>query len=386
MRPKIASLTALILALAALLASPAIAAPTPPADPWASPNLLLSRDRLDEVARRRAAGDPRITAAWDQAVQEATARLNDVPQPVHGALKVPGFYQDQAGQRAVVQPLRRDASAAYTCAVAYALTGDPTFAAKAKELIFAWVDHCTHPVDGGRRTLLDIILMRTRGDTPLAIAYSFPHWIGAVDLLRGAGALDATEEARFAAWLRVFVRYHEREERSVNNHHSWQVVFLMSAGHVLRDPALFDKAVTYYRRGFRWQLLGDGAMPLELIRGEKAATYSLMNLEALLQAVHIAEMHGVTDLRGLRSLLGGDLRDAVGFVVDFVEDPARWRRYMGGAQLNGPAAPTDWGWALELPTAWWHDARYSNLTTGGPYGAGPARAYTTSFATLSFAE
>ena len=56
MRLKLASLLALLLALAALLATPALAAPTPPQDPWASPNLLLSRDRLDEVARRRAAG------------------------------------------------------------------------------------------------------------------------------------------------------------------------------------------------------------------------------------------------------------------------------------------------------------------------------------------
>lgn len=190
--------------------------------------------------------------------------------------------------------------------------------------------------------LFDFIFGRRRGDTALVVSYTFPQLIGAVDLLEGEGALAPGERARFKTWLRVFVRFHERADPSPNNHRSWQAVFLVSAAHILRDPALLDRGVSHARGGFRWTVLGNGAMPLELARGEKAATYTLMNLEALCRVAHLAEMHGVRGVREMRSAWGGDLRDAVGFLVDFLEDPRRWDRWTFGRTLNGPAAPAGW--------------------------------------------
>jgi hypothetical protein len=368
-----------VLALAA--ASPALAAPrTPPANPWASPNLLVDADRLAEIAQRRNGGDPVISAAWDQCVQEAQSRLSDTPNPVHGALKIPGFYVNPTAQQAIARPLRADAVSAYSFAMAYALTQDPSFATKAKEFVFAWVNNCTHPVDGGQPW--QILTWDQRGDTPLVIEYTFPQFCGAIDLLEGTGGISAPELAQFRAWLRVFVNYCALPELSINNHVDWQVVFLMSAAQALGDPALFDQAVSIYRDAFQFQVWGTGQLPFELLRGQKSATYSLMAIEAMEQACFFAEMHGYQGLRQMNSLWGGDLRDAVGYMVEFLENPSTWHN---GTKLDAPSGPGAWGWFLEVADMWWDDVRYERQLTQRPYGVCPERCYTMSYATLDFA-
>jgi hypothetical protein len=350
---------------------------------WASPNLLLTRDRSAEIKAAIEAGDPVLTAAYQELIQVAEWALGQTPDPVRGAMRAPGYYTRQREkQRAVALPLRRDGRSAHALALAYALSGEPRYGEKAREFIFAWVEHMTHPGNGNPWYWL--VALQQRGDTPLVIAYSFPLYIYAFDLLRGGGLLSDAEQARFRDWLRRYVRYHQREELYKNNHHNWQVVFLLASAHVLQDDALFRRAVGYYRNGLRVQIRGDGALPRELRRQQRSGTYTLMALEGMVQAVHIAAGHGINTLRDLPSRQAGTLRDAVRFYTEYLDDPGSWRAHTNADELNTPGTVADWGWFFELPARWWGEEPFTSYLAQRPYGFDEPRVYTTEFATLHF--
>lgn len=395
--------------VAVALISVAWASPLAAQDPFQGPNLLLTRDRVRALQAARAANDPLVVAAWDEAVRAADRALGHTPDPIRGRLKIPGFYtKGKATQQAITRRLRGDGYAAAALAYGFALTGRADYADRAEAIVFAWVDNLGPPQDGGAWYLR--FVGEHRGDTPIVTYYSFPLFLQAYDVLAGAGRIDAGERARFEAWLRPYVAYLQREERYKNNHHAWQCAFLLAAGHCLRDRALIDRAAGYLRNGLRHYVARDGSLWRELVRKEKAATYTVMALEGAMLAVTFAERHGHAglrlqraDRRGLGSTIalralafrpfgglpvpkdGGTLRDAIGLLRDFVHDPRSWDRFEPLTRtraLNGPAAPTDWGWLFEHAHAWWGDARDLALAGAAPYGLQPPRAYATPHATL----
>lgn len=385
----------LLLALAVCLVSATPALAQQP-DPFAAPNLLMSGARLQELQGALGRGDPFVVQLRDQVLREADPFLLRDPDPVVGVLKVPAFYgPGKDRQRALARQVRTDAWGAHALALAFALSGDPRYADQAERYLQAWVGACTRPVHGGEWYYL--LPYFVRGDTALVMSYSFPSFLCAWDLLRGLGRIDPGEQARFVSWLRPFVDYHRDELAYRDNAHAWQVLFLLCAAHVSEDRALFAAAVDMHRRGLERAICPGGALGRELLRGEKAATYSLMAIEALLQAVAIAERHGhagLRDLRATRSPLGAPLPgaglglfDVVDDLADFLDDPARWardHRPLVPASVHGPARATEWGWCFELAHALWSDPRHAGYTAEAPYGLTPPRAYTLAYATLHF--
>ena len=376
-----------ILALPLYIGQSSETAPMPAVSPeaWASPNLLIDRKDIDSIKQAVGRKDPVLTAAWQDLFKTADPMLTDTPDPVVGELKVPGFYTAQREtQQRITRQLRKDARTAHALALAFALSGKPEYGTKAREFLFAWVHSVTKPVDAG--PWWHIYDLGHRGDTPLVVAYSFPSFIYAFDLLKGEGRLSEEDIQSFREWLRIFVAYHLRETWYKNNHHNWQVLFLLCAGHALEDPALFDRAVAYYRHGLRTQIRADGALPRELWRKEKSGTYTLMALEAMVQAVHIAERHGYAGIRDLHSRKGATLEDALDFYIRYLEDPAAWAKFTNARQVNTPGEPSDWGYIFELPYRWWKKDRYLDFMLKRPYGFGVERCYTLDFATLLFAR
>lgn len=160
-------------------------------------------------------------------MSRAAGYLHRDPNPICGILRVPRFYRNPEAQQSVARRIQDDSKAAHTLALAYALSRDPAYGEKAKAFLFAWINCLKGATDGG--DLLDRLIGRGEGDTPIVIAYTFPHFIYGYDLLKGSGALTEDEEQHFQRWLQPFVAYHAAEERLRNNHLSWQVVFLMAA-------------------------------------------------------------------------------------------------------------------------------------------------------------
>jgi hypothetical protein len=413
-----ATLVALV-ALAPVAHAQGFPTPTPATgSPWDGLNLLLTRQRLLDIQAAVSRGDPVATQAVAQVISDATSYLNQTPNPIQGVLKVPGYYtSQQAVQQQITAQIRGDGRAALALAWGYALSGQQSFADASKSFIFAWVQNLTTPEDGldesGFAGVLDWIIGETGGDTALVAHYSLPLFIYAYDILNGFGQLSSAEQDSFKTWLAPFILYRLSEERFVNNHQSWQVLFMGAAAHVTEDQHLMDMAVAYYRDGMHHQqIAADGALWRELARGEKAATYTLMALEAMVQFVVIANNHGVTDLRdvvadarktdswddlelhfvtsfrssGVASH-GGNLENGLDALRDFIGDHTSWNRWQNVIQsstIDGPASPSDWGWIFEAASAWWQDPSLLPLMQSAPYGLQADRAYTLEYATLVF--
>ena len=377
--------------LVGVASSPVFASPTEGLAPFVPPNLLVTRARLDAVQDAIEAGRPLLLEARRQLLSSADQYAAQEPRPLSGALRIPGYYgPGRAVQQRIARRLQNDGRAAFTLSLAHALTGRQQYARAAKRHLFGWVDGGTHPANGGPcHTIRDCegAERRFAGDTPIVTAYTLPLFCYAYDTLNGSGQISANERARYASWLRPFVHYHSRLE-GLNNHYSWQLLFLVVAAHTLEDSALFETAVSAYRRGFRRQISRDGVLWREMVRGRKAATYTLMALEAMTQFVAVAENHGYMGLRGLESRAGGNLRVAVDRLASFVEAPlTAWSDYQWltrTAKINSPQEPGDWGYFFEIPYAWWGSPRYLTLMTKAPYGIHPERAYTLGAATLLF--
>ena len=359
--------------------------PPPPTIAWSSPNLLVDRARIDTIKAAVQRNDPLLTPAFQDLVRTAEGMLADPPNPIVGDLMVPGFYTaGKETQQRITRQLRTDARKSHTLALAYALTGRKEFSDKSRAILFAWMNSLKRPVNGGH--WWEIFWLGNRGDTPLVISYSFPAFLYAFDLLNGEKALSGVEKSAFRAWLRPYVDYLFGEVLYKNNNHNWQVVFLLSAAQVLEDAPLFDRAVNYYRNGISGQIRADGALPRELWRKEKCGSYTLMALEGMVQAVHIAEQHGYTNLRDLLSNKGGTLEKAVDFYLQYLRDPVAWAKNTNAQKLNAPNDPSDWGYMLEVPYAWWRNGAYLPYMQKRPYGYAVERCYTLDFATLLFAE
>jgi hypothetical protein len=419
--PAVASLalTIALTGVATAQTAPTFPTPTPATgSTWDGLNLLLTRQRLLELQAAVQNGDPIATQACTNAIADADAALQQTPNPIQGVFSVPSFYgSQQALQQQLTAQIRTDGRAALALATGYALTGQQSYADASKQFIWAWVTNLTQPQDGagdgGWTAVIDWIIGETGGDTALVTHYSFPLFIYAYDVLNGFGQISSNEQDQFKSWLAPFINYRLSEERFVNNHQCWQVLFMGAAAHVTEDQHLMDMAVAYYRDGMHHQqIAADGAMWRELARGEKAATYSLMTLEAMVQFVVIANNHGVTDLRDVTgdkrkswsedaleldyvtgfghsgvASAGGTLHDAFDALRDFVNDPTSWNRWqhvIDNTNVNGPANAADWGWIFEIGYAWFGDVSYLALTSSAPYGLSSERAYTLVDATLLF--
>lgn len=417
--PLALALATLLLPATALAQQNPIAIPTPvPAvDQFSGLNLLLTRQRLDEINAAVNAGNPLAIQACQDAIAAADSALGTTPNPIVGVFEVPSYYSSQrAVQQQLAGQIRTDGRACLALAWGYALTGQQSYADACKGFLTAWEQNLTTPQDGagegGWNGIVDWLIGETGGDTSLVAHYSLPLFIYAFDILDGFGQISDTDRGAFRSWLAPFVSYRLSEERFENNHQNWQVLFMGAAAHVTADQHLMDMAVAYYRDGMHHQqIAADGAMWRELARGQKAATYTLMALEAMVQFVTIAANHGVTDLEDVQadgrdwddslaldyvthfhsshvSSHGGTLRNAFDSLRDFLNDPAAWtsrfQPTIRSATVDGPAAATDWGWVFEVANAWWYEPSYQPFLAGAPYGTDSTRAYTLEFSTLLY--
>lgn len=357
------------------------------------PNLLLTRRRIEEVKLAISKHNQIARSAYDELIREADALLYTEPNPIKGEVKIPLFYsKKQYIQQMLSRQIGTDALSAYTLALAYAFSNNKNYADKSLKFLLAWASNCTKPEDGG--DIWNMFTGEKKGDTPIVISYHFPKFIMAFDILQGLSIISKEDETKFRNWLRPFAEYICRYEPFIpNNHLSWKALFLLTAGRALEDTNIFCEGLKALRYALRIQIAKDGSMPFELIRRDRASSYTLMNLEALVQCIWIAENHGVYNLKETSSLLGGNMELACKNFIDFLIDPVKWhskyRFIIQSKEIRLPDYPSDWAWVFEITLNWSFKERglikqIQNIIGDRVYGKYPPRSYTMQFATLIF--
>ncbi|RQW05094.1 hypothetical protein EH223_05690 [candidate division KSB1 bacterium] len=267
--------------------------------------------------------------------------LNESPMPIQGLLKIPRLAVNPEKQQQLSLQMQHDGKIALACAVVFAATGDERFRHKACDYLAAW-SHIEEFADGGS-FFWDFFIGRLAGDTPIVTFCQFSKFIVAAELCR---YFADDFQAQVARAYRYALKYRPAQN---NNHQSWKNLFLLLSSLYLRDGNyrhFLDELATCITTQIDYQ----GRMPLELRRGRKALTYTLMNLEALVYAAYLGRVLGYP-------LPEEKLKSAVDFfMLHFVNETA-WRRQAGvRGDVNAPDSPDVWAWITVLPSRWWKTA------------------------------
>lgn len=172
------------------------------------------------------------TDAWKKLKSSGDASLAWKPQPRARVERGP-YNNPNLGS----SEFSNDASAAYTHALCWALTGDPAHAAKSAEIVDAW-----------SATLKSI----SNHDARLLVGMSGYKFILAAELLKHTwNGWPADRQERFATMLRG-IWYPLIKDFYPSANGNWDASMLqtmMAMGVFLDDQAMFDRAKHYFLRG-----------------------------------------------------------------------------------------------------------------------------------------
>jgi hypothetical protein len=214
-------------------------------------------------------------------------------------------------------------------ALAFYLTGNDVYGARAELLIRAWfLDPATRMNPNlefgqgipGINTGRGIGLIETR---------SLMSVTDAVGLLAGSKDWSSAEQAGLSAWLQQFLTWMRTsqkgkdEDAAKNNHGTWYDLQVVDYALFLGDRQLaIDTLERVKTRRITVQIEPDGRQPLELAR-TNAFSYSIGNLDGLMQLAWLGKQVGV-DLWNFRTEDKRSIRAALDFLLPYAIGAKPW--------------------------------------------------------------
>lgn len=184
-----------------------------------------------------------------------------------------------------------------------------------------------NPKDGG--SFFDSLIGRGEGDTPIAIC---EHLTLLNYYAISENFLDKGLAFVYIDWLKPFIDYvRGYRTAQLNNHLTWKALFLATSGIAIHSEKLLREAYFLFETALK-EIKDDGSMPLELARDDKAASYTLMNLEAL---IHLERIFNVREPK---------IRAALADFEQCISNHEEWKRRHGLKHQIHPDNLHSWGW------------------------------------------
>jgi hypothetical protein len=214
---------------------------------------------------------------------------------------------------------------------AWRLTREPRYAAHAARHLRAWF------VDASTRMNPSLLYSQaiqgrfTGRGTGVIDTIHLVEVARAIELLKGAGAWPAADDAAVKRWFADYLvwltthPYGIAERDTKNNHATCWVMQIAAFAHLTGNQALLAEARERYRTILVPGQMGpDGSFPLELAR-TKPYGYSLFNLEAMATICQIAATPQ-DNLWTFELPDGRGMRRAMSFMAPFIKDRRQWPR------------------------------------------------------------
>ncbi|MER5279769.1 alginate lyase family protein [Streptomyces sp. NPDC002809] len=207
-------------------ASPAAVRAAAPAA-FTHPGVLVSRPQLDFVRGRVQAGAQPWKGAYDQMMASKYASLSRTAEP-RAVVECGSYSNPNYG----CTDEREDATAAYTLSLAWYITQDSRYAAKAVEIMDAWSA---------------VIQDHTNSNAPLQTGWAGSSWPRAAEIIKYTYG-SWPNAGRFATMLRTV--YLPKVINGSNSNGNWELSMTEAAIGIsvfLEDRTSYDKAVTKFR-------------------------------------------------------------------------------------------------------------------------------------------
>lgn len=341
----------------------ALLAPAAPAGAQGPRVVSLRPDELARARERVAAGDSRLRPAYERLLRDAGAALSAGPFSVthkarllapsgdrHDYHSLSPYWWPDPAKPGGLPWIRRDGqtnpeskrdldqprvsalgSSVETLALAYWLSGEERYAARAALLLRTWfLDPATRMNPHLRYAQAVPGVAEGRG-SGIIDSRSFIHVVDAVGMIAGSRSWTEADQRGMEGWMREYLRWlqtspnGEHELGARNNHGSWfdaqRAVLALFVG----ERELAKEIVEGVRmRRIDTQIRPDGSMPHELGR-TRSLWYTGFNLEALSRLAEVGRQVKV-DLWGYESPTGGSLRRTVELLGPYA-DPAAAQRW-----------------------------------------------------------
>ncbi|MFO7669073.1 MAG: alginate lyase family protein [Bacteroidales bacterium] len=262
------------------------------------PMTVINREELELIKKRILYGVEPQSSAVAMLLSDAGESLEFTPNAPK-SLEIPGGYVDGDGLQYARDLLWANCHAAYSCALAYALTGDTLYAEKTREVLMNWANTAT---------------VFYGDDAGLQLGSWFSPMLYGADLIHDYQGWSVEERTTFKSWWKNNVVLDGDVlgvlRRKDNNWKDAALLGTMAASIILEDTLLLKEALIqlksyFYGRndnnvqlpGTGWKITSDERgvyLPREVVRveGRKGLTYTAYALTTMSQALEIARNAG----------------------------------------------------------------------------------------------
>lgn len=196
------------------------------------PGLLHSKQELAFIKARIESGDKPWAGEWQKINDWCMRLLRMDPEPRRVVERGPSNNPDKGSTE-----LQRDASAAYSLAVGWCLSGNKAYAKKAVSILDAWSAKLEHLEGHDTRLLSGMVGVKLINAGEL-LRHTYSDW-------------KIAKQDRFEVMLRG-VFYEPIKDFYPSANGNWDAAMIqtmLGMGVFLNDRNMFDRAANYYRKG-----------------------------------------------------------------------------------------------------------------------------------------
>jgi hypothetical protein len=219
-------------------------------------------------------------------------------------------------------------SATKALALAYYLTNDEKYAAKAAGLMHHWFFNPETRMNPNLEHAQAIPGINHGRGIGIIESRAFTGIADAAGLLEGSAPWTKDDHKKLQQWYSQFFTWMldskngKDEHAAKNNHGTWYYVQVIDFALFLNDKVKAKQLAEESLLRLDSQLTADGQQPLELER-TKALSYSTMNLRGWFEVANLAEQVGV-DVWNYKTSKGSGLRKALDWLKPYALNEKSW--------------------------------------------------------------
>lgn len=307
---------------------------------------------------------------WLSAFNQLKVQADSALIAGHHALEdfhIPGFYFDKEGHRRNSEALNSDGFHAYSCALAWQLTGSKKYGDKAIMLLNAWAS---------------INKKYSEADGPLVMTYMGASLVIAAELMRNYSEWKSKDREQFKHWLESVYRKAACSISSrKNNWGDWGLYGAMLADYYLDNSPAIAQHIWQLKMDLPAKIADDGHLTEEVKREANGIWYTYFSLTPVTGAFWIA--YNATGENLFFSGEGKSVKKALDYLLYYNQHPQKWPWYPSPRQGKPEDARSFWPANLiEAMSGLYKDEAYETYVEGYRPLMFAARHYVWTYPTL----
>ncbi|WP_207534409.1 alginate lyase family protein [Desertivirga arenae] len=272
------------------------------------PGGMHTVEQIEFVKQQLLKKNPAYLMAYNQLIQKADSVIT-TRHHANPDLSIPGFYFKPEEHRKNSLGLQNDCFSAYTCALAWQLSGKAIYAERSLYFINAWSS---------------INKTYSEADGPLVLCYSGGALVMAAELMRSFRGWKNEDREHFSWWIKYVYRKAGNEIRGrTNNWGDWGRFASSLADYYLDDEEDMAENIRLFKTDLFEKIAEDGHMIEEVKRGANGIWYTYFSLAPITATSWIIlNASGENLFRYERN--NKSMKKALDYLLYFQQRPSEW--------------------------------------------------------------